>query len=264
MKINVDGTGINVQQQGCGELALVFLHYYGGSSRTWTGIINHLPDHYRSVAIDHRGWGESDRPLTGYSIADLARDVEGVISLLNLKRFILIGHSMGGKVAQLIASHRPDGLEGLVLVAPSPPSPMLLSIEQRETLCGAYGSRESIEFVLDNVLSARPINHALREQVIEDSLKASDEAKAAWPNIAISEDITEEVALINVPVTVISGELDRVDTIVMLQAELLPRISRASMHIIPGVGHLSPLEAPKEVAEYILEFIKSVENNSAI
>ena len=144
MKIETNGTRIHVTQQGNGNLALVFLHYYGGSSRTWSRVTEALPDRYRIVATDHRGWGDSDAPSSGYRIADLADDAEGVIAELGLQRYVLVGHSMGGKVAQLIASRRPKGLEGLVLVAPSPPSPMLLSDEQRATLSGAYQSRESV------------------------------------------------------------------------------------------------------------------------
>ncbi len=264
MKITVNNTGINVQQHGHGELALVFLHYYGGSSRTWQSVIAQLPDHYHTVAIDHRGWGLSDAPKSGYRIEDLASDAEGVIAALKLKRYILIGHSMGGKVAQLMASRRPQGLEGLMLIAPSPPSPMMLSKEDRDRLANAYSSRESVEFVIDNVLTSRPLSPAIREQVIEDSLSASTEAKAAWPDIAMREDITREVAFINVPVKVITGELDRVDTPETLQRELLPRIPHAAMMIIDDTGHLSPLESPQEIAGYISSFAASVEKHDTV
>ena len=56
------------------------------------------------------------------------------------------------------------------------------------------------------------------------------------------------MASIDAPTIVISGELDQVDRVATLQAELLPRIPHAAMHILPGTGHLSPLEAPAEVA----------------
>ena len=141
MKFDVNGTHIQVTQQGNGELALVFLHYYGGSSRTWDTVSGALSERYRTVAIDHRGWGESAKPESGYELATLAADAQAVISALNLQRYILVGHSMGGKVAQLIASHQPTGLEGLVLVAPSPPSPMRLSAQERAVLTSAYSSR---------------------------------------------------------------------------------------------------------------------------
>lgn len=264
MKIDVNGTRIHVTQRGKGEVALVFLHYYGGSSRTWDAVASELSSRYHIVATDHRGWGQSDAPAEGYRIADLAADAEGVIEALGLQRFVLIGHSMGGKVAQLIASRRPVGLEGLVLVAPSPPSPMLLSDEQRATLSGAYQTRESIEFVIDNVLTAKPLNAACREQIIEDSLNAAPQAKAAWPDIAMREDITAAVSLINIPTLVISGERDQVDRVDTLQAEILPRIPHAAMHILPGIGHLSPLEAPEEVARIIGRFVAALQNKSAL
>ncbi|MFP4893417.1 alpha/beta fold hydrolase [Paraburkholderia sp. EG304] len=264
MDIETNGTRIHVSQRGSGELALVFLHYYGGSSRTWDKVAQALPDRYRIVATDHRGWGDSDAPAHGYRIEDLANDAEGVIEALGLKRFVLVGHSMGGKVAQLIASRRPEGLEGLVLVAPSPPSPMLLSEEERATLSGAYQSRESVEFVIDNVLTARPLDAACREQVIEDSLKAAPQAKAAWPEIAMREDISAAVTSIVVPTIVISGERDQVDRVATLQAELLPRVPHAAMHILPGIGHLSPLESPAEVAQHIANFVAAIEDKSVV
>jgi pimeloyl-ACP methyl ester carboxylesterase len=264
MQIETNGTRIHVTQQGSGDLAIVFLHYYGGSSRTWERVASRLTDRYRIVASDHRGWGESEAPAEGYRIADLAADAEGVIATLGLERYILVGHSMGGKVAQLIASRRPGGLRGLVLVAPSPPSPMLLTDEQRATLSGAYQSRESVEFVIDHVLTAKPLDAACREQVVEDSLKGAPQAKAAWPNVAMREDITAAVTSIDVPTIVISGELDQVDRVATLQTELLPRIPHAAMHILPGTGHLSPLEAPNEVARIIGTFAAAIEDDSVV
>ncbi|EIJ48792.1 putative hydrolase [Herbaspirillum sp. GW103] len=255
MHIQTNGTRIHVAQQGSGELALVLLHYYGGSSRTWDAVAGKLAQRYRIIATDHRGWGQSDAPAEGYGIADLAADAEGVIAALGLQRYVLVGHSMGGKVAQLMASRRPHGLQGLILIAPSPPSPMLLSEDQRAMLAGAYQSRESVEFVLDHVLTASPLSDARREQVIEDSLRAAPQAKRAWPNVAMAEDITTAVATINVPTLVIAGEHDQVDRVTTLQAELLPRLPHARLHILPGVGHLSLLEDPEAVAQQIEGFI---------
>jgi pimeloyl-ACP methyl ester carboxylesterase len=259
MKISTRSTRIHVSVQGEGELALVFLHYWGGSSRTWEDVIGELAGDYRSVAIDHRGWGESDAPARGYAIADLADDAEDVIAALGLRRYLLVGHSMGGKVAQLLASRRPQGLAGVVLVAPSPPSPLALADEPRAAMAAAYDTRESVSWVLDHVLSARPLSPARREQVIADSLRGAPQAKAAWPNAAMLEDLTSEVARIDVPVRVLAGELDQVDRVDTLRRELLPRIKGARMEVLPGVGHLSPLEAPAEVAASIRAFVGELE-----
>lgn len=255
MDIASNGIRIHLKDNGTGNPALVFLHYWGGSSRTWDGVAGELAGQYRTLAIDHRGWGDSDAPEHGYAIADLANDAQGVVEALNLPRYVLIGHSMGGKVAQLLASRRPAGLAGLALVAPSPPSPTVLPDGQRAAMSHAYDTRESIEWVLDHVLTAKPLDPIRREQVINDSLRGAASAKEAWPNAAMPEDITAEVSAINVPVMVIAGEDDQVDRVETLRTELLPRIANARLHVLPGTGHLSPLEVPSALAALIRAFV---------
>jgi len=161
---------------------------------------------------------------------------------------------MGGKVAQLMASSRPAGLAGLILVAPAPPSPMIMPAAAREALAGAYATRETVEAAIDHVLTAMPLTAEDRAQVIEDSLRGAPQAKAAWPRSTSLEDIAAQVGDINVPTLVIAGALDRVDPPIRLQAELLPRIPQAVMHVLPGVGHVSMLESPAAVATLIAEF----------
>ena len=254
MRIASNGIQIHVEEQGDGDLSLIFLHYWGGSSRTWTKVIAALPKSHRSLAIDHRGWGDSDAPARGYALADMAADAQGVIEALDLERYILVGHSMGGKVAQLMASRRPKGLVGLVLVAPSPPQPMAMSPEAREAMFGVYASRESIAAAIDGALTAKVLSPKDREQVIEDSLRGAPPAKDAWPRSTSREDITRDVAAINAPTIVIAGELDVVDGVDLLKAELLSRVPHAVLQIVPGTGHLLPLESPQELARLIGEF----------
>lgn len=78
MKVASNGVALHVEEQGDGELALVFLHYWGGSTRTWKHVTARLAPTLHTVAIDHRGWGQSDAPTDGYGLADLAADAEGV------------------------------------------------------------------------------------------------------------------------------------------------------------------------------------------
>ena len=75
--ISVQGArGFTSGEQGDGKLALLFLHYWGGSSRTWDGVVGELSSQCRTIATDHRGWGDSDAPNHGYTIADLANAEE--------------------------------------------------------------------------------------------------------------------------------------------------------------------------------------------
>ena len=254
MNLFSNGIKIHVEQEGSGDPALVFLHYYGGSSRTWAHVTARLAPRFQCVAIDHRGWGKSDAPAGGYGLADLAADAEGVIAALKLQRYVLVGHSMGGKVAQLMASRRPPGLEGLILVAPAPPPPLVVPAHMRDMMIGAYATRETVEKTIDDVLTAKTLSAADRTQVIEDSLRGAPPAKLAWPQSTSLEDISAQVGHINVPVLVIAGEMDRVDPPIRLRVELLPRIPQASMQVLKGTGHLSMLESPDAVASRIAAF----------
>lgn len=254
MQIVSNGIRIHAVEQGSKGIPLVFLHYWGGSSRTWSHVTATLSASHRTFAIDQRGWGETEAPPSGYRLADLAADAKGVIDALKLENYVLIGHSMGGKVAQLMASHRSRRLAGLVLVAPSPPQPMRMPVEAREAMAQAYSSREAVEATIDNVLTAKPLSTADRKQVIEDSLRGAPQAKAAWPRAASLEDITDRVAAITVPALIVAGERDRVDSVNLLKAELLPRIPHAIFHVLPATGHLSMLESPRELAKVIADF----------
>lgn len=258
MKVATNNLSIHVEQQGSGDCALVFLHYWGGSSRTWRHVTKQLARDFHCLAIDHRGWGQSDAPADGYGLADLAADAEGVIQALGLRRYLLVGHSMGGKVAQLMASRRPEGLMGLVLVAPSPPQPMAMPQPARDIMAAAYNSRQAVEATLDHMLTARTLSGEDRELAIADSLGGAPAAKAAWPRATSLEDISATVSEIAVPVLVIAGELDRVDTPDLLRAELLSRVPQAVMAILPDTGHLSMLEAPDEVSQLIHQFCDQI------
>ena len=255
MRIPVRGIHLNVLDQGSGSPSLVFLHYFGGSAHTWDEVASRLSRSARCIAIDHRGWGESDAPAQGYGIADLAADAQSVIETLQLDDFVLVGHSMGGKVAQWLASRRLRGLRGLVLVAPSPAGSTDVGDAQREALVHAYDTPDSIAFVRDNILTARPLPDALKARVERDSLRGATAARIGWPMVAMREDFSDELGRIDVPVLVICGDCDQVDPVDVVRREVVQRIPGASLRVLPGVGHLSPLEAPAELASEIEAFI---------
>jgi pimeloyl-ACP methyl ester carboxylesterase len=251
MKVRSKEIELHVEQRGAGAPALVFLHYWGGSSRTWRHVVDALSPEFRTVTIDQRGWGQSDKPETGYTLTDMADDAQSVIAALQLEQYILVGHSMGGKVAQMIASRRPEGLAGLVLIAPAGPTPLAIPEEVRTGMVQAYATRDSIVATVRQVLAPNGLSPDDLELVIADSLAGGRAAKAAWPLAVSQEDITAAVADIDVPVIVVSGEDDRVDPPSVLRSDLLTHIPQAQLLLLPGVGHLSPLEAPADIADIL-------------
>ena len=259
MNITSNGISLHVEDYGQGTLALVFLHGWGSSTRIWSRVIAALPSGYRTVAIDQRGWGSSEHPNSGYSLTELADDTGGAIEALGLDRYILVGHSMGGKTAQFLASRRPKGLVGLVLVAPAPPSPFIVPEELRVQM-GGPNVREFVTVAAEKVLTHRPISREDVELLVSDAIRGSVAARTAWGSETSLEDITDAVGHINAPTLVISGEHDKIDTVENLKRELLPRIPGAVLQVIPDVGHLSLLEAPQELARHLDTFAKDLQS----
>ncbi len=254
-KILLNGVEIAVQEQGSGDPALVFLHYWGGSSRTWQEVIDKLAASNRCIAYDRRGWGESgDDPHAKYSLDLLASDDLALVQTLQLEHYVLIGHSMGGKLVQLLASVNPLGLIGTVLVAPAPPNPQILAPEAHEMQKHAYDNAENVAGAIA-FLTQRPLSETLRKRVIEDSLRGSVAAKYSWPNEIQFEDIADAAEKIRVPTLILAGQNDRERPVSAQMADVASRIPGAELVVIPNAGHLLPLEAPGEVANAIRSFL---------
>jgi len=256
MHIEANGLRLNVTDVGRGGPALVFMHYWGGSSRTWREVTERLRGSHRCIAYDHRGWGDSEAAPTpeGYHIHQLADDCEAVIAALGLDDYVLVGHSMGGKTAQLVASRRPAGLRALVLVAPAPATMTQVPAEVRQSRTHLYASPAGVEQVI-GVLAGRPLSEEQRARVMEDSLRGAPPARAGWTEVAMLDDVSANIHHIDVPTLVVAGELDTVDPVDALQREVVERIPGARMQVLPATGHLPMLESPDALAECIRGFV---------
>jgi pimeloyl-ACP methyl ester carboxylesterase len=106
-----------VDDDGDGDVPVVFAHSFAGSHGHWSEQLRHLRPERRAVAFDFRGHGHSSLP-TGhdYSVDALASDIRAVADELDLRRMVLVGHSMGGSAAIAFAGAEPDRIAALVLV----------------------------------------------------------------------------------------------------------------------------------------------------
>jgi pimeloyl-ACP methyl ester carboxylesterase len=94
--------------------------------------------------------------------------------------------------------------------------------------------------------------------VLEDNARSAPQARIAWPNVALLEDHSAELGKINSPTLVISGSQDKVDPIDVIREKVVRGIPNAQLKVLEGVGHLSPLEAPAELASVIDKFLIKV------
>jgi pimeloyl-ACP methyl ester carboxylesterase len=158
--VDTNGAAIPTTENGAGEPALDSLHYWGGSSRTWQNVIERLRGRPRSITLDQCGRGDSVVADGRYDLAAMANDAQAEVRAFELKRYVLVGYSMGGKVAQIVAARRPEGLAGVVLIAPAPPTPMPVPKEQRAAMLESYQSRDGALQAL-SVLAGKLRMHSL-------------------------------------------------------------------------------------------------------
>ena len=258
MSKNIETTGavIHALDEGQGDTALVFLHYWGGSARTWRHVVAQLKDRARCVSLDLRGWGRSVALDGHYDLDAMAGDVSEVIASLGLTRCILVGHSMGGKVAQIVAAKGNGSLAGLALIAPSPPTGMPVPAEVREAMLASYQNAEGVNEAL-KILCHRQLPEEDRRQVVEDTLRGAAGAKREWTTTGMLARL-DGIAGIGIPTLIAVGDCDhveRADSLREIYGEILPA---AEFRILPGVGHLSPLEAPADIAEACSNLLSAV------
>lgn len=166
---------------------------------------------------------------------------------------------MGGKVAQLLASRRPSGLKGIILVAPAPAGPLILpSNEKKEQQMKAYDSPEAARFVIREVLTAGGLDEDDVRLLVEDTQRGNEWARKAWPAYGMGEDYSENLSNIQVPARILVGSLDKVEPVEKVQREVLEKIdgtnTKVSMVVVEGSGHMLPLEKPYRLAEEIQAF----------
>ncbi len=114
-KAPVNGVTLHFAMAGSGP-PIMLLHGWMGAAYHWRKVMPLLAAHHTVVAIDARGYGESDKPLSGYDGRTIAEDLRGVATLLGLKRPVIIGHDMGALPVLLWAAEHPDEVSGLVYV----------------------------------------------------------------------------------------------------------------------------------------------------
>ncbi|KAF2769722.1 alpha/beta-hydrolase [Teratosphaeria nubilosa] len=265
-----------------GRPALLLLHFWGGSNATFTPLISHLQDEHKIIAPSLRGWGLSTGPdhSDQYHITDYAGDIIQLLYYLKNQKpdllaggVILVGHSMGGKIAQYLLT-RPEVqilVQGVVLLAPAPIGAFALPTEQmQEQQIHAYDSTESAAMVFRNVLLGKPdaVEDEAIVMLVRDAVGGYQWATRAWPAYGMGEDYEGEVRNAvgiamprHLSVLVATGELDRVETPTNVKervAELL-KAAGADVSLVDfvSVGHLVPIEAPKAVAEAMLTWMHS-------
>jgi len=254
VRLEIGGRALSYVRQGEGAgPALVLLHFFGGSSRSWRGVMDRLPPDLTCVAVDLPGFGGSDPPEPGCTVESQAAAVEALLDRLGLGRRAVVGHSMGGKIALVLAARRPEQNPALVLVAASPPGPEPGDEAQRRELAASHGRREAMEALVRKI-TRRPLDPDTFRATVDDHLRAHHRAWSWWLQHGVQEDLSALAARVRSSALLLSGGADPVFK-PDLHRMVAARLPHARQRTIPEVGHLLPLEAPDQLAAILQDEI---------
>jgi pimeloyl-ACP methyl ester carboxylesterase len=241
-------------QDGKETAPVVLLHGFGGDRQTWLNIQTALAAKRRSIAFDLPGHGQA---LDWHKIGNAgvsAKAVAQSLDALELDRVHLVGHSMGGAVATLIALRAPERIASLTLLAPGGFGPEINHkllrryaaatdpVEMEMLLEQFFGW----EFKLPKLLARSAAEGRARPGTVQTLLAIADEIIDG----AVQKTLPrKEIAELPMPIKVIWGTQDRV--LPTRQSHKLPGI--IATHIFERVGHMPHLEVPEQVTRLILQ-----------
>lgn len=241
--------------------AVVLLHGFLGSHRIWENIISELSKSYRVIAIDLPGHGTTDCFGYVHTMELLAKCVKAVMDSLRLKKYVIIGHSMGGYAGLAFADLYPDNLKGLCLFHSS-----------------AYA--DSDEKKRDRTRSVRVVkaNHKIYTTEVIKNLFATKNAKYLKTEIAFAQKIASKASkrsiiaalegmkdrpnrdmilgMVHYPVMMVIGELDNV----LPKDQLLEQthlIKDKHILYLEHDGHMGFLESPKLSVKALRKFLRA-------
>lgn len=259
---------VHYEHAGEGDEILILVHGNFASWRWWQPLLEDMPAGYRAYAPDLRGCGDTEKPNEGYTIEQLSKDLKAFTEALDIHRFHLVGHSMGGAIALQYAIDQPQPLLSLVLVASAPAEGLSASAEHHFSLANLLASdtlsRWLPTLALHRPVMNRAINHVLpglhegqelQSLLVEDALRMSPLALTAFVHALNHWDVQSELGKITVPVLILGGAEDP-----LIQSQALARTAEglpdAQLMIWPDTGHAPQLEHPQHFRELLLNFLK--------
>lgn len=256
--IDVGGERFAVAEAGVGGTPLLLVHGWTGSKEDFADWMESLADAgHHVVAPDHRGHGDSAKPEdeAEYSLAIMANDMIGIADALGWDRFVLLGHSMGGMVAQTLAISHADRLRGLILMDTHHGA---VEVDRAVVDLGVEMARShgtgAIADMMASATGPGPLDTAAHQRVCAERpgyfergvamTRTSSSAMfaAMLLEMAAVSSRLDALATLEVPTLVLVGDQDL--PFIPASEAMASAIPGAQLVVLPDAGHSPQFEAP--------------------
>lgn len=253
-----NGIDIHYLRTGGNKPPVVLLHGLMTNGACWTPLARALEEDYDVVIPDARGHGNSSAPDHGYHYNDLAADVIGLIDMLSLPLPLLLGHSMGGMTAAVVASRLPKRLRGLVLADPTFLTPQRQQEVYESDVADKHArvlNRSKEEFLAEMQARSRCRSYEMIELLtqarFQTSIRAFEVLKPPNP------DYMQLIKLLDVPSLLVVGDVGSV-----VSHERAIELALLNKHLqvaqIKEAGHGIPYDQPDRFSAVVQTFLHSL------
>jgi pimeloyl-ACP methyl ester carboxylesterase len=261
-RTEVNGVTLAVTEFGNpSSLPVVFLHGFPFSHRMWKGQLEEVGKEMRTIAYDLRGHGESTVGDGQYTIEGHVDDLIAVLDHLHLTRIVLVGLSMGGYITLRALERHPERIRAAVLCdtrSEADTNEGKIGRAAAIKLVKAKGSAAFASDFVKKVFAPETLrsNHGAVD-LIAGIIERTPPLSIAGTLLALAArtDTTDGLQRISVPVLILVGEHD-VLTPPAASLAMHRRIPGSEVFIVPGAGHMSPLENAEYFNEKLLAFLR--------
>jgi len=263
---NANGIQIAYEVRGSGP-PLLLINGFRRSRLAWQeGFLRPLAARFRLVLMDNRGTGHSDKPQDGYSVEAFADDSAGLLQALGIPRAHVFGVSMGGMIAQRVATRHPEQVQGLGLGC--------THCGGKAAIAGERRIWELLRMLPTAERDAREVARLLEEAYYMPEFRAANrpyldclfdlQNQNPTPTHAVQGhakaidafDGSADLERIHAPTLVLTGDSDPL--IPPANSRLIAqRIPGARLEILPHASHLFWIEKPQEAANAVIRFFES-------
>ncbi|WP_342558731.1 2-succinyl-6-hydroxy-2,4-cyclohexadiene-1-carboxylate synthase [Metasolibacillus sp. FSL K6-0083] len=269
MATEIDGIKVHIRSWNDGaSQTIVCLHGFTGSSNTWLPLANNLDA--RVIAIDLIGHGYTSAPedVKHYTIDVQVELLDKLFEQLNLQSIILLGYSLGGRIALSYAVRYPNKVQQLILESASPglkdeeerlvrqkaDNQLANEIEQ-SGLVAFVDKWENIPLFQSQKRLPKTVQQAVREERLQQSEKGLANSLRGM-GTGVMPQLWDKLKALEMPITLITGELDT--KFVGIAVQMKAHLAKVKHRTIKDVGHAIHVENPAEFATIVKEVFHEI------
>jgi 2-succinyl-6-hydroxy-2,4-cyclohexadiene-1-carboxylate synthase len=251
-------------------LPLLLLHGFTGSGDSWASFISVISHHYSVITVDILGHGRSASPLDPkrYAMSLVAADLIALLDAWQIGRAVVLGYSMGGRLALYLACHYPERFSQLVLESSSPglatEGERNARRQQDEALADWIETHGIEPFVarweaLPLWVSQKQLHEEIRQRLRQQRLQNNPVGLAnslRGMGTGVQPSLWPELPTLTLPTLLLAGEMDT--KFAAINQQMVAQLGNGRLQIVPQAGHTIHLEQPDKFYTAVLSFLRLI------